>query len=70
MDKVFKLNINTQRASNCLWATPTIFLSAPLWLDAEARPWTCLRDNDPNSLSSTDRCTACPRWEREGCHLQ
>jgi hypothetical protein len=71
MDTVSRLPvINTRRAGNCLWATPTVFLSAPFWFDAEARPWTCLRDTDPRALSTTDRCAACPRWEREGCHLQ
>jgi hypothetical protein len=64
MSNVSEPTINAQRASNCLWAKPTIFLSAPFWFDAEARPWTCLRDGVPHALITTDRCTECPRWQR------
>lgn len=61
----------TQRASNCLWATPTLFLTAPFWFNAETRPWTCLRDANPRALRTTDRCAECPRWEcSETCHVQ
>ena len=50
-------------ASNCRWATPTLFLPAPLWFDAESCPWGCRRDAVPRVVSSTDRCTNCTRWE-------
>ncbi len=71
MDTVFKPTSRTQRASNCLWATPTIFLAAPFWFDAETRPWTCLRDGDPRALSTTDRCLECPRWQCDvTCRMQ
>jgi hypothetical protein len=62
---------NAKRAGNCLWATPTLFLAAPVWFNAEAFPWTCLRDADPHCLATTERCEACPRWERvEKLHTQ
>lgn len=63
MNIASKLTFRTQRASNCLWATPTILLTAPFWFDAETRPWTCLRDVDPRALSTTNRCAECPRWQ-------
>jgi hypothetical protein len=64
MDAVAERPIARQRsASNCRWATPTLFLRAPFWFDAEACPWTCLRDAAPRVLSTTDPCATCPRWE-------
>lgn len=60
-----------QQACNCLWAAPTLFLSAPYWFDSESCPWACLRDADPHVLITTDPCASCPRWERDGiCHRQ
>jgi hypothetical protein len=52
-----------QHAANCRWATPTLFVAAPHWLDAEEYPWTCIRDTVPRALQTTERCTDCPRWE-------
>jgi hypothetical protein len=52
-----------QTASTCRWARPTLFFDAPLWFDAENRPWTCVRDAAPNALSTTEACASCPRWE-------
>jgi hypothetical protein len=51
-------------ANNCRWATPTLFLPAPLWFDAGSCPWSCRRDAVPRIVSSTDRCATCARWER------
>jgi hypothetical protein len=71
METVLTLTSRTRRASNCLWATPTIFLPTPLWFDAETRPWTCLRDVDPRTMQTTDRCAECPRWQcNDTCHPQ
>jgi hypothetical protein len=50
-------------ANNCRWARPTFELAAPLWLDAEAYPWSCLREGAPRVLSTTDRCASCRGWE-------
>ena len=50
-------------AANCQWATPTLFLDPPLWLEASSRPWTCVRDDTPAVLDSTEQCAACPRWD-------
>ena len=52
-----------QRAASCRWATPTMWLSAPLWFDAEACPWACERDTPPRALASTEVCATCPHWE-------
>lgn len=64
MDVIAKRPIRGKRnASNCRWATPTLFLRAPFWFDAETCPWTCLRDSVPRLLNTTDCCGTCPRWE-------
>ena len=52
-----------QTASNCRWATPTLFLPAPIWLRAWQAPWTCQRETEPRTLESTVECAECPRWE-------
>ena len=53
-------------AANCHWATPTLFLRPPLWLDAEDCPWSCVRESAPRVLATTDVCAACPHWELRG----
>ena len=64
MDALAERRTPRQRtASTCRWATPTLFLPAPFWFDAEACPWSCVRDAAPRVLSTTDPCAACPRWE-------
>jgi len=50
-------------AANCQWATPTLLLQPPLWLEASDRPWSCVRDAAPSILDTTEICAACPRWE-------
>ena len=55
---------DNQGATNCKWAVPTLFLSTPGWVDAEARPWACLRDEDPVEMESTAYCARCVRWEQ------
>jgi hypothetical protein len=50
-------------AATCRWATPTLFLTAPFWFEAERSPWACLRDNTPRILLSTESCATCSRWE-------
>ena len=52
-----------RHASNCKWARPTLQEPAPLWLEAEHRPWTCERDKEPRTLDTTEACADCPRWE-------
>jgi hypothetical protein len=64
MEAVAERPIPRQRsASNCRWATSTLFLPAPLWCEAETSPWACLRDPTPRVLATTDLCATCPRWE-------
>ena len=50
-------------AATCRWATPTVDLPAPAWLEAADRPWSCLRDGTPHPLESTEGCNSCDRWE-------
>jgi len=50
-------------ASTCKWAKQTISMPRPTWLDAWDRPWTCVRDEAPHPLESTDVCEDCPRWQ-------
>jgi hypothetical protein len=52
-----------QSASNCRWATPTLFVSAHTWYLADEYPWTCLRDGIPKPLPDTGACETCARWE-------
>lgn len=55
-------------ASTCRWAEATVFLAAPFWLDAEHRPWACLRDAMPRVLDTTEVCVRCSRWEPRRAH--
>ena len=50
-------------AATCRWATPTIFLDSPFWLESERTPWSCTRDPIPRALTTTDECAVCDRWE-------
>lgn len=47
----------------CRWARPTIRLPYPHWLEAEAKPWACLRDQEPRPLDDPAVCAGCPRWQ-------
>ncbi|MGC4086182.1 MAG: hypothetical protein QM736_29680 [Vicinamibacterales bacterium] len=55
--------MDNQGAANCRWAVPTLFLTGVEWADASARPWTCMRDESPHVLDTTDGCRTCVRWE-------
>ncbi len=48
----------------CRWATPTMFLNWPFWLDAGSWPWSCALDRRLRLLSNGDYCQGCARWER------
>lgn len=58
--------LTVKSASNCRWAVQTMWLDAPLWLDAWMYPWSCVRDSDARPLESTDECRSCPRWQPHG----
>ena len=49
----------------CHWLTPTRILPHPFAVDADTRPWTCLRDGAPRALccEEFERCACCPRLE-------
>ena len=48
--------------AQCRWAESTLFLAHPYWTDAEAYPWSCIADGDPEVVEDTGRCAACGRW--------
>jgi hypothetical protein len=52
-----------QSAATCRWAVATVSLPSPTWLDAEASPWTCVRDATARVLVTTEQCADCGRWE-------
>jgi hypothetical protein len=54
------------RAATCRWATATLHMPAPLWLESWDRPWTCLCGAAPRALPTTDVCASCPRWQSNG----
>jgi hypothetical protein len=53
-------------AANCGWATPTLALPEPLWLDAWDAPWSCVREPAPRVLRTTTACAVCAHWEARG----
>jgi hypothetical protein len=50
-------------AASCQWATQTLWLDAPQWLEAWSKPWACVRDPRARLLETTDECRACARWQ-------
>jgi len=58
--------MNTRHSvTTCRWASPTLFLNAPYWFEAETYPWTCTRDPSLRPIGTTARCTTCERWEAQ-----
>lgn len=53
----------TDRAVRCRWVTPTVFLDAPHWVEAEKSPWTCIHDVEPRPLVTTEACATCRRYD-------
>lgn len=53
----------TSSVETCRWSRMTVRLDAPYWLEAEDKPWACLRDHEPRPLEDTDICHGCPRWD-------
>ncbi len=52
-------------AVTCHWLTPTRIMPHPYAIDADDKPWTCLRDGVPRALTDAElhTCANCPRWE-------
>jgi hypothetical protein len=48
---------------NCRFATPTLYLPLPHWLDAWDSPWSCSRVDAPRLIESTTECVDCPNWK-------
>jgi hypothetical protein len=49
----------------CHWLTPTRIMPHPFCFEADASPWSCLRDGRPRPLNAAElsRCATCSRWE-------
>lgn len=54
---------STHSAASCRWATPTLFLAAPDWIDAWEYSWSCERHAAPRVLFTPEDCATCARWE-------
>jgi hypothetical protein len=50
-------------ARTCRYATPTLFLQWPYWLDAWSWAWSCTKDGRLRLLRSDAGCRGCPRWD-------
>lgn len=46
----------------CRWAEATLFLQAPLWLDASSYPWSCRASGAYRPIIDTRVCRTCERW--------
>lgn len=51
-----------QTVQHCRWAEATLLLDDPLWTEAEAYPWSCRVDGDPQTLPEVELCATCGRW--------
>lgn len=47
---------------HCRWAEATLHLDDPLWTEAEAYPWSCRADGDPQTVQDVELCATCGRW--------
>lgn len=54
----------------CRFARLTVRMPYPLWLEAEDKPWTCLRDDPPRTLDDTSVCHGCARWMPHRVHVE
>ena len=54
---------DTRQTCRCKYATPTLFLRWPLWIDSWSWPWSCIRDGGPRVLKTGEVCQTCGRWE-------
>jgi hypothetical protein len=52
-----------QTPQRCRWATPTLYLPLPGWLDAWDSPWSCRREGPPRLIETTHECDGCPHFE-------
>jgi hypothetical protein len=54
---------STHLPQTCKWATATLFLDWPLWLDASSWDWSCRRDGAIRPLKISEECRTCSAWE-------
>jgi len=53
---------NEHLPRTCKWASPTLFLNWPLWLDAWSWEWSCYSHGAFRPLQRPHECRDCPRW--------
>jgi hypothetical protein len=55
---------SVHRPQTCRWAEPTLNQAWPMWLDAWAWPWSCIRHaGSPRLVPATTDCESCAHWE-------
>jgi hypothetical protein len=50
-------------ARTCKYATPTLLLQWPYWLDSWSWPWSCAKEGRLRLMPTDAGCHDCPRWE-------
>ena len=57
-------------ARTCRFATPTLFLQWPYWLDSWSWPWSCTKDGRLRLLLSDAACRNCSLWDLRAAGAQ
>jgi hypothetical protein len=47
---------------HCHWARPTLFRDDPGWTEADAYPWSCVAEGDPQVVEEPELCLTCGLW--------
>jgi hypothetical protein len=56
--------------ATCRFARLTVRMPYPLWLEAEDKPWTCLREEPARPLDDASVCHECPHWMPHRVHVE
>jgi hypothetical protein len=51
-----------RNVQQCRYAEATLFLAAPMWLDAWQFPWSCRSTGTSKPIADTRVCSECDRW--------
>ena len=47
----------------CKWASATLLLTWPLWLDAWSWEWSCSSQGAYKPVMAPENCRSCSQWE-------
>ncbi len=50
---------------HCKWATPTLSMPSPIWLEAWEFQWSCLAEGRPRVITGIEQCLTCELFEKE-----